>query len=314
MHRLAALLVLLVACGPAVEIYDESITGGDTSATTGVISVSTTESQTTASTTANPTASTAADDTTSTTETTTDGDDDVDSGDTVGFIIAPDGGGICHCECDLWAQDCPDGSRCVPWANDGGDTWNATRCVELDPDPVAVGDTCLAETSGVSGVDDCGIGAMCWGVDPVTLEGTCVAMCSGSEANPQCGEGETCFIAMEGVLVLCLPSCDPLAPDCAPDEACMREADDDFDDDVFVCLPTPPFATLGYGEACTELLTCGSGLACVSSEHVPDCVERCCTTLGDLAQSPTCPDPSQTCIPLDDTMPTEGLCFCGVPP
>ncbi|MEX1364969.1 MAG: hypothetical protein AB1Z98_17710, partial [Nannocystaceae bacterium] len=32
-------------------------------------------------------------------------------------------------QCSLFAQDCPDGEKCMPWANDGGDAWNATICV-----------------------------------------------------------------------------------------------------------------------------------------------------------------------------------------
>ncbi len=40
----------------------------------------------------------------------------------------------------IWAQDCPEGEKCMPWANDGGGSWNATRCSPLDPNPSAVGD------------------------------------------------------------------------------------------------------------------------------------------------------------------------------
>ena len=44
-----------------------------------------------------------------------------------GFIEMPDGGGATN-ECNQWVQDCPEGEKCMPWANDGGSAWNATRC------------------------------------------------------------------------------------------------------------------------------------------------------------------------------------------
>ena len=37
----------------------------------------------------------------------------------VGFIMEPDGGGA-MLECDPYAQDCPAGEQCMPWAHDGG--------------------------------------------------------------------------------------------------------------------------------------------------------------------------------------------------
>src|SRR5262245_15971404 len=42
------------------------------------------------------------------------------------FVERPDGGG--SNECDVWAQDCPPGEKCMPWANDGGSSWNSLRC------------------------------------------------------------------------------------------------------------------------------------------------------------------------------------------
>ena len=75
----------------------------------------------------------------------------------ISFIQDPDGGGV-NIECDIWAQDCPDGEKCMPWANDGGNSWNATRCSPLDPNPGQPGDACTVEGCGVSGIDNCDIG------------------------------------------------------------------------------------------------------------------------------------------------------------
>ncbi len=58
-------------------------------------------------------------------------------------------------ECDVWTQDCPEGQKCMPWANDGNTTWNATKCSPVDPNPGQPGDSCISEDFGYSGVDDC---------------------------------------------------------------------------------------------------------------------------------------------------------------
>jgi hypothetical protein len=201
----------------------------------------------------------------------------------------------------------------MPWASDGGDAWNSTRCSPIDPDPAGIGDPCVVEDSGTSGFDNCDVSAMCWGVDPVTLEGTCVEFCSGSEANPQCPEGLACVVAFGGVVIPCLPACDPLAPACAPDEVCSQALGHYDNQDPFVCLPIPPFVPRPYGMPCSELSICDAGLVCVDAPHVPGCADNnCCTLIGDLAAPPVCPDITQSCIPFEpDTM--EGLCYCGLP-
>ena len=97
------------------------------------------------------------------------------------------GGGGGFNECDIEAQDCPEGEKCMPWANDGGDEWNGTRCSPIAKDPGPLGGPCLAEGSGTSGIDDCDLGLVCWQVDPKTNQGVCHAMC---------GPGGTCECAL----------------------------------------------------------------------------------------------------------------------
>jgi hypothetical protein len=310
--RRALLTIVLVACGPVLAPQDDGTTGHATTSTSALTTATTQTTATGSSAgTAIPTDEATSIEPTSNEVDATDVDDESSAGH--GFILEDvQGGG--SVECDVWAQDCAVGNKCMPWANDGGDAWNATRCSPIDPTPAGIGDPCVVEDSGVSGFDDCGISAMCWDVDPVTLEGTCVQFCDGSEANPLCPEGLTCRIAFEGTLALCLPPCDPLLPMCAEDEACMY-----FGTHYgagFACLPTPPFVPAAYGEACDHYLQlCASGLACVLPEHVPSCADiRCCTTVGELSQMPVCPDAMQTCIPFDETMPDAGLCYCGVSP
>ena len=205
----------------------------------------------------------------------------------VGFIQDPDGGGV-NIECDLWSQDCPEGEKCMPWANDGGGAWNATRCSPLDPNPAQIGDECTVEGSGVSGIDNCDLGSMCWDVDPETNMGTCVAFRMGSEAAPVCEDPATsCVIANEGTLILCLPSCDPLLQDCSEGQACYPI------DDAFACAPDVSGEMGLHGDACEFINVCDPGNFCADAAGVPDCAgsSGCCAAFCDLSD----PDASMNC-------------------
>lgn len=139
----------------------------------------------------------------------TDGSSSEDDDDGTTFFVPPDAGNLF--QCDLWRPDCPTGQKCMPYAQDGGNVWNATRCAPLDVAAGQPGDSCRVEGSGTSGVDSCGISSMCWDVDPETSEGTCIAFCEGSADSPVCSDPNTqCSITNDGALILCLPKCDPL--------------------------------------------------------------------------------------------------------
>ena len=323
MTRSLLLTLTLVACGPTTAVDDAGDSGdGSTSGSvTGVFTVTdTTVTTTSASTSTATTVSTTMPgdgDTTngSNSEGESDGGSEISEGGS--FVQEPDGGGcfaLCI-ECDIWSQDCVEGEKCMPWGNNGGDVWNASKCTPVDRAPAAIGEPCVVEGSGVSGIDDCGLGAMCWGVDPITLEGVCVDFCIGSEANPVCGDGFSCFMGFEGYIHVCLPTCDPLGSECAPDEACAQYFfQGGFDtDSPFVCLPIPPFVAQPYGAPCGVLEVCDVGLVCVDEANFADCDQLgCCTTLGDLAMPPVCPDATHTCLPFEEGA-TEGPCYCGVP-
>jgi hypothetical protein len=95
-------------------------------------------------------------------------------------------------ECDLLAQDCPRGLKCMPWANDGGAALNSTHCTPLAPAPGQPGDPCTVEGQ-LSGFDDCALGAVCWDVDPATLQGVCAALCDQAlMPDPACTMGTSC--------------------------------------------------------------------------------------------------------------------------
>lgn len=218
-----------------------------------------------------------------------------------GFVMVPDQGPSACLSlslCDIWAQDCPEGDKCVPWVADGsGDPTSsclATRCSELTPDPVAPGGTCTVQEGPWSGFDDCDVGSFCWGVDPVTLEGTCAAVCGGSEADPVCGDGEVCFQGFDGVIVACTAGCDPLAPACDAGSVCATT-----DGAASACVPEDFAVPAEQGVPCDHRLGCGDGFACMAADAVPGCADpaSCCTAVCDVEAS-ACAGEMPVCTPL----------------
>jgi hypothetical protein len=196
----------------------------------------------------------------------------------------PDGGDVVF-ECDPFAKDCPAGEKCSFWADDGGRAWNATRCVPVVDDPAGAGEPCHVERSPTSGIDDCDLESMCFYVDPESLEGTCTRFCQGEETDPQCEDpGQFCLIQTDGALVLCLPWCNPLQQDCAPDRACYPMSDE------WGCLLDASGDMGSYGDPCELVDGCDPGLACLDAGKVPPgqaCEGSigCCTEICDLSDA-----------------------------
>lgn len=215
----------------------------------------------------------------------------------VGFITRNDGGGMVSFECDLFAQDCPAGEKCMPYSNDGGPAWNATRCSPINANPGAVGDPCTVEGGGLSGIDSCDIGLMCWNVDAKGA-GVCEDMCTGSVDAPLCEDpDDVCAIANDGAISLCLSACDPLIQDCAiENEVCYPI------NDSWACAPDASGDKAGaYGDPCEFINACDEGFICVGAGGFTACAGGgCCTQVCDH-MSPTSDeecaalDPGQLC-------------------
>ena len=217
--------------------------------------------------------------------------------------------------CDPYLQDCPDGEKCNAFANDGGGAWNALGCF-----PVLgfgqTGDACEVSGSGTSGHDTCDVGLICLGADTNTGLGTCISMCEGTAADPSCADPEAqCIISNEDTLNLCLPRCNPLAPDCPADQYCQPI------DDAFVCFPSSQTAGEGGpGDPCTSINACIDGTACVHpGAYGASCAgdSWCCTPYCEVGGPEVCPESEQSCIPWFDegTAPAglETLGVCSVP-
>jgi hypothetical protein len=240
------------------------------------------------------------------------------------FIMTPDGGvcvfeGVpdgfqprCTLECDIAVQDCPRDEKCMPWANDGGDAWNATRCSPIPENPAGLGEPCMVEGSPVSGIDDCDLGLLCFGVDPRTLQGTCTALCDQHDET-SCGPDEVCVDYDDFAPFVCLPRCDPFDPgSCAAGETC-RQIDEDL-----LCVPD---VVLPQGLDCgADEQYCAPDQACQPDAELGNCTDpECCSLFCDLsAPNPDLPCfamPAELCRPFFDEPPPgyEHVGVCGLP-
>lgn len=289
------LAALLAACGPSIDPPAE--TQGGTSSTSGATDPVTTGPGLTS--------------TSGTSLTGADSSSGLASESGVLFLQPPDfvchqggpGGSTTRCffECDVWAQDCDADAKCMPWANDGGEVWNASRCSPIAPDPVPIGGTCTVEGSAVSGIDDCELGAMCWGVDPETLQGTCIGFCDVLRVpSTICAEPMACLGLNEGYVPVCVTPCDPLgdAP-CPEGEACRNvQLDGDF-----YCLPLAGGHVEGSSQHC-DGATCLPSQLCVDASALATCeATSCCTELCDVGD----PGADAQCAALDPALTCEAL-------
>lgn len=211
----------------------------------------------------------------------TTGDDGNDDG--AVFVLRPDGGG--ENECDPRVQDCMRGQKCTAWANDGGTFWNANKCVEISGEGVA-GDACMVEGSGVSGIDNCGLGHICLNTDARAM-GTCVQFCMGDDEN--CAPGDVCAIYNDGVLPICLVGCDPLLQDCPEGQGCI-----DTPNLSFICFNDASGDMGGDGDPCPPEdgeNSCDPGMWCGPNSANCDDV-NCCTPYCDITEA-NCPQPDE---------------------
>jgi hypothetical protein len=305
--RVCLLAIVVVSCGPTVGV------GADSGSTSSSSSSSSTTAMT--STTIGTNSTTTEGSSTSTTigadssGESTSGSSDATNGPC--DICDPD---TLPVECDLFEEDCARGLKCMPWASDGGDTWNALRCSPIDRDPDAVGEPCMAYyASPTSGFDSCELHAMCWNVDLETLVGECVAFCTGDLANPTCEDpSATCVTAADSVLALCMRTCHPLVPgNCDDDELCIPISGE------FHCVSDASGEAGAVGDPCEYVDACDPGSFCANADVWPACAGLgCCAPFCDLDAAMPCPaEPTGLeCVPWyeDGTAPrgyeTLGLC------
>lgn len=217
-------------------------------------------------------------------------------------------------DCSTWEEDCPEGLKCMPVSLDGDPVWESQRCVPLVRDPAQLGEPCTNLGTGVDGLDTCGEHLMCWLLDPDTGVGTCVGMCTGSLEAPSCVDPDAfCVLPSDGAINLCLPTCDPLLPDCPPKHLCTPVYD------AFACVLDSEVHAAVFAP-CEYANDCAAGLACAASELAGECDDAqlgCCLPYCALSQPNTCPGQGLECLPWfpEGTAPPKyaDLGLCGVP-
>lgn len=236
-----------------------------------------------------------------------------DSGPTV--VVGMDKGG--PVVCDVFAQECPSGQKCMPYADDGGSSWNNTKCVPVMEDPAQPGEPCFVVGNGVSGIDSCDVGAMCWDTNAEGM-GTCIALCTGTPEAPECPPKSSCVVTSMGILNLCLEACDPLIQDCLmAEDLCIPS------DQSFVCVFDASGDEGQVNDPCMFANSCDKGLYCIPSEYAEECDLAsigCCQPFCDLSvMNPDmqCAGVGQACVAWyeEGTAPPgyEDVGICAVP-
>ena len=301
-------VAMLVACSPAKpQTTDSSESSSTTTTTTGESSTGTSTSSTTA-----PTSGA-----TSSTSSTGPCDTACTSSDEAGGFIYGAPGDFQHggtIECDVFKQDCASGEKCTAWNDNGGGSWNATKCVPVTGDKVP-GDECKAEGGGTSGIDNCEAGAMCYDVDAMNT-GICRALCTGTPDAPTCDGNFSCAIVNDGVLNICLPGCDPLLQDCPGKDLCLPIGDG------FICVIDVSGDMGQTNDPCEFANSCDKGLVCLNTASASSaCMQGspgCCQPFCDFTAMDPCPNPDQKCVQwFDPMMPIppgfEDVGVCAIP-
>jgi hypothetical protein len=221
------------------------------------------------------------------------------------LISMPDVGALP--QCSLYADDCAEGSKCTPYASDGGPVPDATKCIPLADPPVLLEQPCTVQDWTASGIDDCDRGLYCVLHDDEALLGRCVALCQEDPDAPDLvcpDELATCVGNPDIIPRLCPPGCDPFGGSCPGDQQCYRIGDH------FTCLDDASGPGGAYGDQCLFTNQCDLGMLCADPPEFFECgnTDGCCTPFCDTRDpeaSANCPGaPEHLCEPLFD--PGEG--------
>ena len=270
LSRLAAAAALLTACSS-----DDGTTetqGSSTTDSTSTSDATTTDGGTTA--------------TTSTTSTTTDGTATETTGMPDTTTTTGGGGEVC----DPKLQDCPQGTKCTATNLLPGDYWNDNRCVPV-MGTQGLGESCqIADLNEPgNGLDDCDVGLICLNFDDQG-KGYCSEFCNKDD---ECDSGQGLCIPdiNDGLLPICLATCDPLLQDCVAGQGCYG----DPAGPPFICFNPDPGESSGMKNAFCEFDNqCLAGFSCVDAAKNAGCTpgdKACCTPYCDLGD----PNPQANC-------------------
>lgn len=210
--------------------------------------------------------------------------------------------------CDVFAQDCAEGEKCVPWVDPEGSYWIGFTCVPVLGQQ-AIGEPCTFDYADSS--DDCDANGSCYNLDLFqgVSSGTCHAFCTGSEDDPMCSGSDYCVIGngYPGP-ALCFEQCDPLAQDCPGERGCY------WFEPHFSCFAAGEIAA---GDPCEFLGQCEPGNMCLVGWLLSTCEGGyCCTPVCPVSGGPgPCVgvQPGTECVPFyDQGMAPQGYEDVGV--
>lgn len=185
--------------------------------------------------------------------------------------------------CDLLAQDCPSGQKCVVRLPSETFEPIPPRCVPMVDEPAHAGELCFVLYEGDI-PDSCDEFSICFDTD---FNNYCTPLCMGSPEAPTCADpDDTCGDFMWGHV--CYPSCEPFAPTCAAFTVCAPGAGG------FLCAPDYNGIEGARHDVCDYASDCNEGLACVAAAAAVECDQeagKCCELLCDLGA----PDPGAPC-------------------
>jgi hypothetical protein len=205
------------------------------------------------------------------------------------FYAGPSPDGWPSSWCDPFAQDCPEGEKCVPY-DSGSGTWDANKCVPITG-AGQTGDPCVSG-GVIEATDDCDGASFCFHVDE-RGQGTCTAFCQGTAEMPECQPGSGCSITNDGSITACLDLCEPLLQDCEPGFGCYWNGGT-----ALFCVEAGAGAA---GDECGWINSCAPGLGCI---------DGLCTSFCDLG-APSC-EPGTECLPLFEPGEAPGYDHVGV--
>ncbi|GAB5547822.1 MAG: hypothetical protein SangKO_075820 [Sandaracinaceae bacterium] len=161
----------------------------------------------------------------------------IDSGPPPRMCVSPPG------ECDVYAQDCPEGQKCRPVRTAEGE--QTLRCAPVAPGP----DSCDAGFNMVGGV--------------------CRAWCC--EGDSTCTGDRACSVFYENGVGHCVG--DPCNPVGAEDEVCGGRSTCRLVGGVTFCMDAP--FDQGDGASCDDLADCHPGMQCLRIDGPPVCRVFC---------------------------------------
>jgi hypothetical protein len=167
--------------------------------------------------------------------------------------------------CDPGDPDCQMDLKCSPWDVDDDGFVEDSQCVDIigcEP----LGAACTRQDDN----DDCAPGLFCMTESSGGMgQGVCVGLCDVDQ--PESCDG-VCEGFNMGDFPVCLPNCDPLAPDCPGQHACYALEDE------FVCWV--PGESTG---SCNQFNACEAGMFCLPEAGF-DCMgETCCYSVCDVS-------------------------------